>query len=209
MTSTREPGRLCPGSRDPCPPYSRNRPSSTRPALTDDRPAFHDDGMNIQTIRYGQTSTPFGTVLVARSEVGIVALSIHSKSTWKHEVTALHRLYPGAEFVEDASVAVAVAEPWGRGNFTPCGKLDPAGTPFQKRVWRTLQTIPPGETWSYEHLAEHIGTPRAVRAVASACGRNPVAVLVPCHRVVRKDGGLGGYRWGLDVKRKLLALEQV
>ncbi len=85
--------------------------------------------------------------------------------------------------------------------------LDWHGTPFQQRVWRTLRCIPHGATWTYAELARQIGQPRAVRAVATACAANPLAVLVPCHRVVRQDGQLAGYRWGLDRKRQLLGSE--
>ena len=81
------------------------------------------------------------------------------------------------------------------------------GTDFQRRVWAALQRIPGGQTCTYTQLAQALGQPRAVRAVASACAANPVAVLVPCHRVLRSDGGLGGYRWGLARKQQLLAQE--
>lgn len=85
--------------------------------------------------------------------------------------------------------------------------LDLQGTDFQQRVWQALQTVPFGTTLSYGALAQRLGKPTAVRAVASACGANPVAIVVPCHRILRGDGSLGGYRWGLERKRKLLALE--
>jgi AraC family transcriptional regulator of adaptative response/methylated-DNA-[protein]-cysteine methyltransferase len=85
--------------------------------------------------------------------------------------------------------------------------LDLSGTAFQRRVWKALQRIPRGATQSYRDVARAIGRPSAVRAVAKACAANPVAVAIPCHRVLRKDGGLGGYRWGLQRKRRLLALE--
>jgi len=81
------------------------------------------------------------------------------------------------------------------------------GTAFQQAVWRELSRIPPGETLSYAALAARAGSPNAVRAVGSACGANPVAVLIPCHRALRADGSLGGYAWGLPIKRKLLERE--
>jgi AraC family transcriptional regulator, regulatory protein of adaptative response / methylated-DNA-[protein]-cysteine methyltransferase len=87
--------------------------------------------------------------------------------------------------------------------------LDLLGTAFQQRVWRALRDIPPGTTTTYAELARRIGAPRAVRAVGTACGANPVAVAVPCHRVLRGDGGLGGYRWGPQRKKALLAREGV
>ena len=85
--------------------------------------------------------------------------------------------------------------------------LDIRGTAFQQRVWQALREIPPGTTRSYAEIAQAIGEPRAVRAVAQACGANALAVAIPCHRVVRTDGHLSGYRWGVERKRELLARE--
>ena len=85
--------------------------------------------------------------------------------------------------------------------------LDVQGTPFQQTVWRQIRAIPVGRTLSYGNLAIALGNPGGTRAVAGACASNPVALVIPCHRVIRSDGGLGGYRWGLQRKRKLLSLE--
>jgi AraC family transcriptional regulator of adaptative response/methylated-DNA-[protein]-cysteine methyltransferase len=85
--------------------------------------------------------------------------------------------------------------------------LDVRGTAFQERVWQALRKIPPGTTISYADLAERIGSPKAVRAVAQACGANRIAVAIPCHRVVRRDGDISGYRWGVERKRELLKRE--
>jgi AraC family transcriptional regulator of adaptative response/methylated-DNA-[protein]-cysteine methyltransferase len=85
--------------------------------------------------------------------------------------------------------------------------LDPRGTPFQQRVWQALREIPAGATASYAQIARRIGAPESVRAVAQACGANPIAVAIPCHRVVRSDGALSGYRWGIERKRALLDRE--
>lgn len=85
--------------------------------------------------------------------------------------------------------------------------LDPGGTAFQRTVWQRLQEIPLGRTLTYASLATALGNPGGVRAVAGACAANPVALVIPCHRVIRSDGGLGGYRWGMDRKRRLLNLE--
>jgi AraC family transcriptional regulator of adaptative response/methylated-DNA-[protein]-cysteine methyltransferase len=101
-------------------------------------------------------------------------------------------------FIDGCAAAAAVLPP-----------LDLRGTAFQRRVWEALQAIPAGETRTYSQLAVAIGRPTAVRAVASACGANPVAVLVPCHRVIASDGSLAGYRWGLARKRALLEREGV
>lgn len=89
----------------------------------------------------------------------------------------------------------------------PSLPLAPQGTPFQQAVWAAMQQVPPGRTISYGDLAQAIGRPQAVRAVAAACGANPIAILIPCHRIVRKDGALGGYRWGLGRKIALLRSE--
>lgn len=89
----------------------------------------------------------------------------------------------------------------------PAFLLDLRGTPFQQRVWQALQMIPPGQTASYTDIATRIGAPRAVRAVAAACAANALAVVIPCHRVRRRDGALSGYRWGVERKRALLARE--
>jgi AraC family transcriptional regulator of adaptative response/methylated-DNA-[protein]-cysteine methyltransferase len=86
--------------------------------------------------------------------------------------------------------------------------LDIRATAFQRRVWEALQRIPRGETRSYSGVAKKIGMPKAARAVARACATNPVAVAIPCHRVVREDGEMGGYRWGIERKEQLLAMEQ-
>jgi AraC family transcriptional regulator of adaptative response/methylated-DNA-[protein]-cysteine methyltransferase len=86
-------------------------------------------------------------------------------------------------------------------------QLSPQGSEFQRAVWRLLQTIPAGQTRSYGEVAALLGKPLAARAVASACAANPIAVLIPCHRIVRSDGGLGGFYWGLDLKRALLQRE--
>lgn len=95
----------------------------------------------------------------------------------------------------------------GRASPSPIPRLALRGTPFQRRVWRALQDIPPGQTRSYRELAEAVGHPKAVRAVGSAVGANRIALVVPCHRVVRADGKLGGYRWGVDLKQRILEVE--
>lgn len=87
-------------------------------------------------------------------------------------------------------------------------ELDLIGTDFQQTVWRALLEIPFGDVWTYSQLAEYIGKPTAFRAVASACAKNKLALVVPCHRVLSKNGALGGFRWGLEMKRKLLEMEQ-
>ena len=116
--------------------------------------------------------------------------------------------WPGAEFVEDP----AMLRPWVQNAFGmedtgPPTPLFLIGAPFQIKVWEALLSIPSGQVTTYSEIAEAIGSPRAVRAVGTAVGRNPISWLIPCHRALRKDGALGGYHWGLPVKRALLAYE--
>ena len=113
-----------------------------------------------------------------------------------------------ARYVGDAVAAVVLAIVDGEAPGSSLA-LDLRGTAFQQRVWRELQRIPRGETITYAELAARIGSPKAVRAVGTACGANPVAMVVPCHRVVRADGSLGGYAWGLERKVSLLRVEQL
>jgi len=117
---------------------------------------------------------------------------------------ALERTLPRAGVRRDDALA-GLARRVAAGD--PDVPLDVCGTPFQWRVWRALQAIPAGETRSYREIAEAVGRPSAVRAVGAACGANPVALVIPCHRAVRTDGGLGGYRWGLERKAALLGSE--
>ena len=126
---------------------------------------------------------------------------------------ALRDALPAAQVVRDdaalgdmSASMVALASGAALSHALP---LDVRGTAFQQRVWRELQRIPRGETITYAELAARIGSPTAVRAVGTACGANPVALVVPCHRVVRADGTLGGYAWGLDRKVSLLRVEQL
>jgi AraC family transcriptional regulator of adaptative response/methylated-DNA-[protein]-cysteine methyltransferase len=110
----------------------------------------------------------------------------------------------GADFESLVTRALGLIEQPGQGWDFP---LDIEGTPFQRRVWKALREIPPGSTTSYAQIAERIGQPRAARAVAGACAANKIAVAIPCHRVVRGDGDVSGYRWGVARKRELLARE--
>ena len=115
-------------------------------------------------------------------------------------------LHPSNDALDALSAQViAIVDTAGLASNLP---LDLMGTAFQQRVWKALREIPSGTTSTYSEIARRIGAPRAVRAVGTACGRNPVSVVVPCHRVLREDGALGGYRWGLERKKALLAQER-
>lgn len=154
-------------------------------------------------------SSYLGWVLVAATGKGICSLALGENPALLREELRLK--FPQAEFREGdpvisdlVSQVLSFIEAPRTGHSLP---LDVQGSTFQQRVWLALRGIPAGTTLSYRELAEKIGHPKAVRAVATACAANPVAVLVPCHRVVRSDGNLAGYRWGLERKRALLARE--
>ncbi len=159
------------------------------------------------SIVYQTGASPLGRLLVAATEHGICMVDLGESD--KELVAALHNEYPRAVISrseEARSHFEAVLGYFdGRQGKLP---LDLRGTDFQRKVWAALQTIPEGGVCSYSDVAAMIGEPRAVRAVANACGKNPVPLIVPCHRVVRKDGGLGGYGMGLWRKKALLAEEK-
>ena len=144
-------------------------------------------------------------MLIAATSKGICRL------TFDDSEESLRRLFPNATIVKDdgglRELVEGALEAIERPAAVPDLPIDVAGTAFQEAVWRELRKIPPGETRSYAEIAAAIGAPKAVRAVGSANGDNHVAVLIPCHRVIRSDGTLGGYAGGLDTKRKLLAAE--
>jgi len=169
-------------------------------------PSAWRDGGRGETIRYAMLDTPLGQMLVAATSKGICRL------TFDEDVAALHRRFPNAT-IEPADTAMAalvsgVLQAIETPAAAPDLPIDVAGTAFQEAVWQELRKIPAGETRSYADIAAAIGEPGAVRAVGTANGSNPVAVLVPCHRVIRSDGSLGGYAGGLDRKRKLLDSER-
>ena len=162
-------------------------------------------------LRYARLETASGTMLAAATPAGLFALRFCARGKGTRIPADLRRQHPRVRWLEDpesmrpllAQVAEVMA---GR---LPADRvpLDLAGTAFQKRVWLKLLQVPWGKTVSYSDLARRVGKPRAVRAVASACARNPIAGIIPCHRVLRKSGDLGGYYWGLEKKRELLARE--
>ncbi|MDW8110006.1 MAG: methylated-DNA--[protein]-cysteine S-methyltransferase [Candidatus Bipolaricaulota bacterium] len=161
-------------------------------------------------IFYTITDSPIGKLLVAATERGLCAVKfVHSRAAGE---AALRREYPSAEIARDdrrLRDGVTALKDYLEGrDFARALSLDLRATAFQRRVWEALRKIPYGETRSYREIAQAIGRPTAVRAVARACATNPIALLIPCHRVVRSDGGLGGYSSGIARKRKLLEHEQ-
>ena len=176
-------------------------------------PAAYKRGGAGTSIDYVVTRTSLGVLLVGATERGVCAVTLGDNQGSVED--ALEREYPAAnrrrigaaegDLHSWVQAVVAVVE----GEQTPRDvPLDVQGSAFQWKVWRELQNIPFGETRSYSDIATAIAAPRAVRAVASACANNRVALLIPCHRVVRQSGDLGGYRWGLERKRRLLEKER-
>ena len=161
------------------------------------------------TIRYSIAETPVGRLLLAATARGICSIKFGESDTALE--SSLREEYPQAEIVRtDKQLAgwVRAVQHRIRGESTGALPLDIQATAFQRLVWEQLRAIPSGATRSYGEIAKQIGQPRAARAVARACATNPVAVAIPCHRVVRENGALGGYRWGIRRKQKLLALEK-
>jgi AraC family transcriptional regulator of adaptative response/methylated-DNA-[protein]-cysteine methyltransferase len=170
--------------------------------------AFRDGGAGA-TIRFAVGECSLGAILVAATEQGVCAIQFGDDPGAL--VRNLEDAFPKAKLVGgDKAFEQSVARVVGFVEAPQHGldlPLHVRGTAFQQRVWQALRDIPPGKTASYAEIAERIGEPKAVRAVAQACAANPVAVAIPCHRVVRRDGGLSGYRWGVERKRALLAKE--
>ena len=169
---------------------------------------FRKGGDNV-SVRYTLADCTLGRCLVAESERGICAILLGDNDATL--VADLHGLFPAAQDVPaDADFQQRVREVITAINARDAPlslPLDIRGTAFQQQVWQALRAIPCGETMSYQQLASAIGKPKAVRAVASACGANKLAVVIPCHRVIRGDGALSGYRWGIARKAQLLQRE--
>lgn len=172
-------------------------------------PSAYKAGAAGMTIRYGMAPCFLGWVIVATSDRGVCAIEFGDTpeslpDQVQERFPKAHLEKAESEFSSILQQVLALIE-------TPNSKielpLDIQGTSFRERVWNALRQIPPGVTMSYAEIAERIGSPKAVRAVAQACAANKLAVAIPCHRVVRSDGKLGGYRWGVERKQKLLLRE--
>lgn len=161
--------------------------------------------MSHTEIRYAVGQCSLGALLVARSPAGLCAINLGDDADAL--AAGLLTAHPQARPDTDDSALAQVAAFIDRPGSALALPLAPQGTPFQLRVWQALAQIAPGHTLSYTELAQRIGAPRAVRAVAGACAANPLAVAIPCHRVLRRDGALAGYRWGEARKRALLERE--
>lgn len=168
-----------------------------RPGIT---PSEARDGAGL-TIAWGWFETPFGEALALGTEAGLAGLGFAAETGRAAAFADLAGRFPAARLVEDPDrLGAWVADPEG-------APLHLIGAPFQLAVWGALTRIAPGQVATYSDLARAIGHPAAHRAVATAVGRNPVSWHVPCHRALRRDGALGGYHWGLSVKRAMLARE--
>ncbi|MGZ2259297.1 methylated-DNA--[protein]-cysteine S-methyltransferase [Roseobacter sp. A03A-229] len=163
------------------------------------------------TIFWGWFESPFGPAIVMGTDKGICGMGFAAEMGEEAALQDLLSRWPKATFVEDPMMLRPwVLQAFGAGD----GSLDTAplfliGAPFQIKVWEALLSVPSGQVTTYSEIAQAIGKPRAVRAVGTAVGRNPISWLIPCHRALRKSGGLGGYHWGLPMKRAMLAYEAV
>lgn len=160
-------------------------------------------------VQFAIRDCSFGRVLVATRGRGVCAILLGDNArTLKRELQARFPEENLAEGTKDAvALAARVVQAIDRPTRTVDLPLDVGGTPFQRKVWQALRRIPAGKTASYAEIARKVGSPKSVRAVAQACAANALAVAIPCHRVVRSDGSLSGYRWGIERKRRLLDLE--
>jgi len=162
------------------------------------------DGADL-TVFWGWFESHFGPALVMGTHRGICGLAFAAEAGPDAAMTDLRSRWPKAVFIEDTDVL----SPWAKAALGMSGeaRLHMIGAPFQIKVWEALLTIPSGHVTTYSEIAQSIGNPKAARAVGTAVGRNPVSWLIPCHRALRKSGALGGYHWGLPVKRAMLAWE--
>ncbi|MDV7142498.1 bifunctional helix-turn-helix domain-containing protein/methylated-DNA--[protein]-cysteine S-methyltransferase [Tropicimonas sp. TH_r6] len=157
-------------------------------------------------IFWGWFESPFGPALFMATDKGICGIAFAAETGAEAAMADMLARWPKARFTEDPMAM----RPWVQaalGETDGEARLYLIGAPFQIKVWEALLQIPTGHVTTYSEIANAIGNPRAVRAVGTAVGRNPVSWLIPCHRAIRKSGGLGGYHWGLPVKRALLAWE--
>lgn len=178
-------------------------------------PASYRAGGAGASIRYTTTDTPLGRLLVAATTRGICSVTLgaddaelEARLANEFPQATRERVDAGREEWLDAVIArIANELGWSDAQAPALPPIDVAATAFQWRVWQALTRIPAGETRSYSEVAAELGSPKAARAIGNACGNNRLALIVPCHRVVREDGSLGGWRWGVERKRELLASE--
>ena len=158
-------------------------------------------------ILWGWFDSPFGPALIMGTERGICGIGFAAETGAEEAMTDMLSRWPQASFVEDPTALKPLADQAFPQEGDATARLFLIGAPFQIKVWEALLQIPTGHVTTYSDIARAIGHPKAVRAVGTAVGRNPISWLIPCHRALRKSGGLGGYHWGLPVKRAMLAWE--
>ena len=156
------------------------------------------------TVRHALADSPFGEALVMTTNRGICGIAFTAEVGREAAMADLAARWPGARLVDDPGAVAPLARAAFGGERVA---LAPIGAPFAIKVWEALMRVPSGHVTTYSAVARAAGNARAVRAAASIVGRNPVSWLIPCHRAIRKSGGLGGYHWGLPVKRAMLAME--
>lgn len=157
------------------------------------------------TIAHAQVEGPYGPMIAMATERGLCGLAFTADAGVEAAMGDLTARWPAARYVDDPEAVTPYLAPFLSGGGET--RLHLIGGPFQIKVWEALLRIPSGHVTTYGEIAAAIGHPRAHRAVGSAVGRNPICLLVPCHRALRASGGLGGYHWGLTVKRSILAME--
>jgi len=172
-------------------------------------PTAMKEGGAGETIRYAVADSPLGRILVATTDRGLCSVLFADSDT--EAAVELRERFPQAVIRRDdqqlAEAVKFVLARLGENANAAALPFHVRATAFQQRVWRALTEIPRGETRTYSQIAEAVGSPKSVRAVGAACGANPLALVVPCHRVVGSNGNLTGYRWGTERKRKLLEME--
>jgi AraC family transcriptional regulator of adaptative response/methylated-DNA-[protein]-cysteine methyltransferase len=188
---------------------SSGRFYSEAPARLGMTPSRFRAGGTSERIRFALGECSLGSILVAASERGVCTIALGDEP--EPLLRELEQQFPRAELIGGdrdferlVARVVGLVERPQRDSKLP---LDIRGTAFQERVWQALRKVEPGSTLSYTELAKRVGEPSAVRAVARACASNRIAIAIPCHRVVRADGSLSGYRWGVERKRRLLERE--
>jgi AraC family transcriptional regulator of adaptative response/methylated-DNA-[protein]-cysteine methyltransferase len=178
------------------------------------RSSRYEKGGEGETIAFSCRKTAFGLLMMAATDQGVCFVGFDENEESLR--TQLQKEFPKARLVPSEVTQSTELGAWmlafndhlSQNKPRPDVPLDIRGTAFQTRVWKLLLSVREGEIVSYTELARRLGEPKAVRAVASACGRNRIAVLIPCHRVLRSDGSLAGYRWGLERKQQLLEKER-
>ncbi len=157
-------------------------------------------------IEWGISRSPFGNAFIASSPKGIVQLSFFETNETESYQQLMHA-WPKAKLNRNDRLVGELSRQIFQSGTSEKPKIAPQGTEFQLQVWKALLNIPRGKTATYSQIAKLIGKPKASRAVGNATGKNPIAFLIPCHRVIRTDGSLGGFRWGTNCKAKILGSE--